>query len=206
MKTKKCPKCPEPKPLSEFSKDKYTKDGLQVYCKEHCNKYSSKYYNKNSDKISVKLKNKHKKHPCINLLNSIKKRCENPNVSNYEFYGGKGIKCLITLEELEYLWNRDKAYLMDKPQISRKDHSKNYILDNCKIEEKLGNVGERNKRVLSKPVLQYDLQGNFIREWESGRAASSGTAANCTSISKCCRNLQKVGCGFVWKFKYQQQY
>ena len=32
---KQCPKCSEPKSLSEFSKLKGRKDGLQVYCKEH---------------------------------------------------------------------------------------------------------------------------------------------------------------------------
>lgn len=43
---KQCPKCPKPKVLSEFGKDKYTKDGSSVYCKEHIKEYRDKPENK----------------------------------------------------------------------------------------------------------------------------------------------------------------
>ena len=43
MKIKKCPKCPEPKPISEFSKDKTRKDGFSCWCKEHCKEYLDNY-------------------------------------------------------------------------------------------------------------------------------------------------------------------
>lgn len=43
---KQCPQCPEPKLLSEFGKDKKTKDGLQTYCKEHIKEDRDKPENK----------------------------------------------------------------------------------------------------------------------------------------------------------------
>lgn len=39
VKTKKCPKCGRVLPLSSFSKNKATKDGLNVYCKSCCSDY-----------------------------------------------------------------------------------------------------------------------------------------------------------------------
>lgn len=52
-----------------------------------------------------------------------------------------------------------------------------------------------------KKVLQYDLQGNFIKEWESGSKASRQLNLPQTSISACCRKLKKQVGGFVWEFK-----
>lgn len=39
---KKCPKCPEPKPLSEFDKDTNRVDGFACWCKEHEIEYNDK--------------------------------------------------------------------------------------------------------------------------------------------------------------------
>ena len=47
MRTKKCTKCGEVKAVSEFHKDKYSKDGFFDECKE-CRK---KYYQANKEKI-----------------------------------------------------------------------------------------------------------------------------------------------------------
>jgi hypothetical protein len=58
------------------------------------------------------------------------------------------------------------------------------------------------KRQNQKPVLQYDLEGNFIKEWLSGREASYIlNLKNYDSISACCLGKQKTGGGFIWRFK-----
>lgn len=66
---KQCPKCPEPRPISEFSNDKSSKDGLYALCKEHIKEYSNrpenkeaqakrdkKYQEENKQKISINKK------------------------------------------------------------------------------------------------------------------------------------------------------
>jgi hypothetical protein len=40
---KLCPKCIKEKPLEDFHKDAWSKDGLRVYCKECSNDYTKKY-------------------------------------------------------------------------------------------------------------------------------------------------------------------
>jgi hypothetical protein len=49
-----------------------------------------------------------------------------------------------------------------------------------------------------KIVLQYDLDGNFIKEWESASEAERNIGGD---IKACCNNKQKTAAGFIWKYK-----
>jgi group I intron endonuclease len=55
--------------------------------------------------------------------------------------------------------------------------------------------------VLSKPILQYDKQGNFIQEWKSASEAAKFLNKSSSAISECCSGKRKSIYGFVWKFK-----
>ena len=49
------------------------------------------------------------------------------------------------------------------------------------------------------PVLQYDLEGNFIKEWPSATACNE--IGNQGAISNVCRQEQYSAYGFLWKYK-----
>ena len=52
----------------------------------------------------------------------------------------------------------------------------------------------------SKPVLQYDLEGNLIKEWLS--AAECGrNGFHQAHIIDCCKGKYKQHKGFIWKYK-----
>ena len=54
---------------------------------------------------------------------------------------------------------------------------------------------------LSKPILQYDLEGNFIQEWPSIKeAASSLNLRFSTEISRCCRGEKRQVKGYIVRF------
>lgn len=53
----------------------------------------------------------------------------------------------------------------------------------------------------SKPVIQYDKQGNFIKEWECGYDASQYLNKPNSAISECCCRKRKSAYGYIWKFK-----
>jgi hypothetical protein len=55
----------------------------------------------------------------------------------------------------------------------------------------------------NKPVLQYDLEGNFIREFKSLMDVQRFLNKSFSSISKVCRKLKKykTAYGFKWEFK-----
>lgn len=77
-------------------------------------------------------------------------RCNYPGTSKYEYYGGKGIKCLLTIEDLIYLWKRDKADEMKSPSIDRLDSNGHYSIENCRFIEFKENIKSRYyKRTLS---------------------------------------------------------
>jgi len=52
-----------------------------------------------------------------------------------------------------------------------------------------------------KPILQYDLEGNFIQEWGSGKIASNNLKISHSGISECCKGKYKSSGGFIWKHK-----
>jgi group I intron endonuclease len=73
---------------------------------------------------------------------------------------------------------------------------------NKKISNKL--IGRETPwitELLSKPILQYDKQGNFIHEWESASKAARHISKSPSAISECCSGKRKSIYGFVWKFK-----
>ena len=53
----------------------------------------------------------------------------------------------------------------------------------------------------SKPVLQFDMKGNFLKEWES--CIEAGTTLNLCggSIQRCARGDRKSAFGYIWKYK-----
>ena len=52
-----------------------------------------------------------------------------------------------------------------------------------------------------KPILQYDLKGNFIKEWEGGSVIQKELGYNPTHIYSCCTGKRKTSMGYVWEFK-----
>ena len=73
-------------------------------------------------------------------------------------------------------------------------YNHNYGTINERISEKLTN-GK-----LSKPVLQYDLNGNLIKEWKSINECGRN-GFNQGDICKCCNGKRKTAKGFIWKYK-----
>jgi len=154
--------------------------------------------------------NRHKKHyikkrqnkPWVFHLYRINSRCNCKTNKDYKYYGGKGIQCKITEKELKKLWFRDKAFNLRQPSIDREDSTKDYTFDNCRFIELTKNITERNIRVCSKIVFQYDLSGNFIKEWKSCNQIERALNFRGNGhISQCCRNKLKTAYGFIWRYK-----
>lgn len=55
-----------------------------------------------------------------------------------------------------------------------------------------------------KPVLQFDLNGNFIKEWYSMMDAIRETGISKHYIQLCCNNKKENHNGFIWKFKEKE--
>lgn len=55
---------------------------------------------------------------------------------------------------------------------------------------------------LKKPVIQYDLEMNFIREWDSAVAIERELGITKSEISRVCKGNQKTSKGFIFKHKF----
>src|SRR5271169_3407412 len=112
QKTKICSHCLIKKCIDNFYKSTLTSDGFQSWCKDcikelsknnrpKYKKYMAIYHQQNKEKSREYKRKLHLKSPWIKCLSGIQQRCENPNNDSYEWYGGKGNKCLITKEEIK---------------------------------------------------------------------------------------------------------
>lgn len=107
--------------------------------------YYKKYIEKERLRSIEKNKIRKAREPWKFIFIDIKRRCTNIKRKDYKYYGGKGIKCLITSQEIKELWFRDKAYLMKQPSIDRKDNNGHYEFNNCRFIEMSKNIGKRNQ-------------------------------------------------------------
>ena len=100
-----------------------------------------------------------------------------------------------------------QAYLPNPeglPQVNHKDENKaNNCLQNLewcdpKYNTNYGTGTDRMALSHKKPILQYDLDGNFIREWSSatdvGREVKGG-------ICSCLKGRKKTAYGYKWVYK-----
>lgn len=52
----------------------------------------------------------------------------------------------------------------------------------------------------SKPIIQFDLSGNFIKEWSSKKECMRN-GYNELGVWGCCNNTRKTHRGYIWKYK-----
>lgn len=88
------------------------------------------------------------------------------------------------------------------------DENGNYVPELSNLEwctqKHNTNWGKRNSKISKskyKAILQFDLDGNFIKEWPSAMQIHKELNYSVASISLCCRGKQKTAYGFIWKFK-----
>lgn len=96
--------------------------------------------------MSINSKRHYKKsrqeYPWIFNYRDARTRCTNKNYVKYERYGGRGIQMKLSEADVEHLWFRDGAYMMDRPSLDRADNDGDYTLENCCFIE----FAENNKR------------------------------------------------------------
>jgi len=93
-------------------------------------------------------------------------------------------------------WYGKKHSDESKQKMSAAKKGKQSPRKGIKLSEHTINLMISNK---VKPVLQYDLDNNFIKEWES--IASVVRELKIHNISKVCKGVAKTAGGFIWKYK-----
>lgn len=135
---KLCTKCKLSKEDSGNFRIKKTKSSDKTFLDSWCNdcnkEYGSIYRRTHKRKKDVR---KPWDATRRNIINRVKK-----NSKDKRWYFDRGIKNFLKLEDVKYLWFRDKAYEMKKPSIDREDPFGHYELTNCRYIE----LSENSKR------------------------------------------------------------
>ena len=91
-----------------------------------------------------------------------------------------GIKTDNRASELE--WNTTKENCKHSWETGLKENTRKHCSE----------LGKRQAKLNAKSVIQYDLQGNFIKEWGSVTGAGKKLKIDCSSISGCCKGKRKT--------------
>lgn len=119
------------------------------------------------------------------ILKKDKKLTEKPNSTNtyYLSFGGVN-QCL---ELMNYLYKDATIYLDRKKE--RYEELKIYI------EEKKKHPGKEM------PVIQYNLEGKFIKRWLSAKEAATVNGWDNSVISKCAKGRSKTAYKYKWEYE-----
>lgn len=107
--------------------------------------------------------------------------------------GGEGsLGVIVSLETREKISRKSKGNKGSK-----------YWLGKRHSEESKTKMRKVPKTSISKPVLQFDINGIFIREFKSIASAASSLNLHSTAISRVCigKAKRKTTGGFIWKYK-----
>lgn len=63
------------------------------------------------------------------------------------------------------------------------------------------NHNEKMPLQFGKSILQYTLDGKFLKEWQTSHQIQRELSYSRGSISDCCRGVRKQAYGFQWRFK-----
>lgn len=126
--------------------------------------------------------------------------------------GGKSVSTPMPIDHYDYLGSCIKNYdsLQEASEINDISLSAIWLCCNGYNARTSRGIfrykGESfNKYVTLKsceiPVVCYDLQGNFIKEYNSITKAAIAVGATAIQISEACNGVQYTSKGYVWRFK-----
>ena len=103
-----------------------------------------------------------------------------------------------------------------KDSLKTRRNKSEAALGKIKTEEHRKNLSKSATKSFGRKVLQKDLEGNLIKEWDSGKQASQELGLGYTAINNCCRananthrqrDKNKLGKytsrSYIWEYKIE---
>lgn len=142
-----------------------------------------------------------KENPWKTHHHAAKTRCVNQNVKCFPWYGGKGIKFLLTMDQVKELWIRDRAYELKKPSLDRIDSNKHYCFENCRFIENNKNQDlmlEKRRR----KIVRIDAINRRVIFNSAISAAKAIGKKDSSHIHKCAKGQYPTAYGYQWRYQH----
>ena len=81
------------------------------------------------------------------------------------------------------------------PQNNRLDN-----LEWCTHQQNLQHASKHHLLSIYKPIDQYDLEGNFIKRWESMKEAREFYNLGVNSLRNACKRKSGIHKGYIWRY------
>lgn len=109
------------------------------------------------------------------------------------------------LIDLEQKWlDIKKPFLKENGYNIQKTSKPNLTPNRSKnFSDKISRIKIENNHT-GKPLIQYDIKGNLIKEWKSAAEVERILGYYAENISSCCLKKTNSSHGFIWKFKDYQ--
>ena len=139
----------------------------------------------------------------IGCTKNIKRRLQQQGYQSFEIL--ETHDCIDSVSVREQELQKEYGYKVD---IVPYKHSYNQRVRLAGSKSKKKSISSRNNGITSgkknsKKILQYDLNGNLIKEWNSIREAYYNTKISRMGISRCCMGKPHriTAGGYKWKYK-----
>jgi hypothetical protein len=140
------------------------------------------------------------------------RKYKNQNLSNWEILEEHNCKFKVSDREIEL--QKEYGYKVDKRPywktikmptkegMSKGGKTAGAIYGPLSVKNgHMKRMQEKAHVARRKAILQYDLDGNLIKEWECGRYASIELNLHATSITAVCKGRLKKTGGYTFKYK-----
>lgn len=134
-----------------------------------------------------------------NILNTYKTKNNEYSIVSLSAGGKRKSKSIHRLVATAFIPNPE-----NKLQVNHIDgNKKNNSVLNLEWVNAKENVQHaiNNKLRKTKAIIQYDIKGNYIKEWGSIAEASKILNIPAPNIINCCKGKCKVIGGFIWRYK-----
>lgn len=158
--------------------------------------YNNSYNNIAKRRSSTKKKvyQYNKKCELLNIYESSREASRSLKISN-----GMLAKCCR--EEIYKPCNGKRSLTLHGFVFSYRELDKTEVIK--RFEDSENNSAARKNNILSKTVLQFSLDGEFLKEFESTQEVGRQFNASSSNISMCCRGELRQSHGYIWKYKEQ---
>lgn len=123
-------------------------------------------------------------------------------------YGTRNIQISHKLSKKVYQFTLDGEYVNEYPSANVVGIDPSGIRQCCRgvlnffkgFIWKYDNIPPTPVQPRKKPIIQYTLDGEFVREWESAFECGKN-GYHQSHVMECCQGKQKSHKGFIWKYK-----